>query len=63
MDSEDKRLSKLYRKMLTSNESKAFFIFEKLNPETKRQLKGKLKQNGSKQAIHLLEKLNQIVNL
>lgn len=61
MDIEDKRLSKLYRKILTSNDSKAYFIFEKQNPETKRMLKSKLRQNGSNQALTLLNKLEHII--
>jgi hypothetical protein len=53
----DKKVSKIYRKMLTSNEIKAVIIYEKLSDELKFTIKNKLNQNGSKRAKDLLHRL------
>lgn len=60
MDDSEKRISKLYRKLVTSNEVKAFLVFEKCDEEIKQKLKHKLSSNGSKQAKHILSKLQNI---
>lgn len=57
MDDDDKRVSKLYRKILTSNEIKAFMLYENLNSETKVKIKNKMMQNGSAQANQILKQL------
>lgn len=51
------KVSKIYRKLITSNEVKAFMIFEKLDGELKQQVRRKLGQSRSKQALDLLKKL------
>ncbi|WP_181833087.1 hypothetical protein [Bacillus taeanensis] len=43
--------------MITSNDVKAFMIFEKLNSNMKVMLRKKLGQNGSERASHLLKML------
>lgn len=60
MDESEKRISKLYRKLVTSNEVKAFLVFEKCDDESKRKLLYKLESNGSEQAKHILSKLQNI---
>jgi hypothetical protein len=57
MQSNSKVVSKIYRRLVTSNEAKAYMIFEKLDDELKFKVRKKLDQNGSKQAIDLLKKL------
>jgi hypothetical protein len=53
----EQNISKLYRRMITSNDVKAFMIFEKLNTNMKVMLRKKLGQNGSERASHLLKML------
>lgn len=60
MDESEKRISKLYRKLVTSNEVKAFLVFEKCDDESKRKLLYKLESNGSEQAKYILSKLQNI---
>lgn len=60
MDDGEKRISKLYRKIVTSNEVKAFLVFEQCDDEIKVKLKKKLQDNDSEQARHVLSKLQNI---
>lgn len=53
----EKKLSKIYRKMLTSNELKATLIYHELSDDFKRKIKKMLTQNGSRGALDLLERL------
>lgn len=57
MGLEDKRVSKIYRKIVTSNEIKAYGIYERLDEDMKEAVIGKLTQNGSHKANEMLEKL------
>ncbi|WP_228409585.1 hypothetical protein [Radiobacillus deserti] len=60
MGDDDKRVSKLYRKVMTSNEMKAFLILEKCDDAIKKELKLKLERNGSTRARDMLERLQNI---
>lgn len=60
MDDSDKRVSKTYRKILTSNEAKAFMVYENLTEEMKQKVRKKMLLNGSKKAQHILNKLQHI---
>jgi hypothetical protein len=53
----EKKLSKIYRRMLTSNELKAILIYADLSDEIKKKIKLMLNQNGSKRALDLLQRL------
>jgi hypothetical protein len=57
MDPSDKQVSKVYRKLITSDDFKAYIIYEKLNDQMKIKIKTKLTQNGSVRANMLLNKL------
>jgi hypothetical protein len=57
MDNYQKTVSKVYRRIVTSNEVKAYMIFERLDEDLKGKIKLKLNQNGSGQALMLLKKL------
>jgi hypothetical protein len=45
---------------MTSNEMKAFLIFEKCDEDMKEQLVQKLENNSSRRAKHMLDKLQNI---
>jgi hypothetical protein len=53
----EKKLSKIYRKLLTSNELKALLIYHDLSDDFKRKIKMMLNQNGSRRALDLLNRL------
>ena len=57
MDPSDKQVSKVYRKLITSDDFKAYIIYEKLNDQMRIKIKTKLTQNGSVRANTLLHKL------
>ena len=57
---DNRRVSKLYRKVITSNELKAFLILENCNEETKELVKQKLEQNNTEHAKLLLSKIQNL---
>ncbi|WP_078548841.1 hypothetical protein [Litchfieldia alkalitelluris] len=59
MDPSDKEASKIYRKLITSDDFKAFILYEKLNTQMRMKVMTKLNQNGSSQANVLLKKLEK----
>ncbi len=60
MDPEERKLSKLYRRLLTANEVKAILVFEKLDDHTKERVRKKCIDNGSTRAISLLSKFDKL---
>ncbi|MBM7587058.1 hypothetical protein JOC86_003610 [Bacillus pakistanensis] len=58
-DPSSKKVSKIYRKLVTSNEVKAYLIYERLNDEMKAKLREKLKENQSASSQHLLKLIDQ----
>ena len=60
MTKREKGISKVYRKIVTSNEVKAFLIFEKCDEEMKEKLKRKLENNGTEQTRHILNRLQNV---
>ncbi|MCT2536543.1 hypothetical protein NC661_03210 [Aquibacillus koreensis] len=60
MATKQRSISKLYRKLVTSNEMKAFLIFEKCDESTKEILKKKLSEADSNQAKNILNKIQNV---
>lgn len=60
MDTDERKLSKLYRKIVTADRIKAIMLFERLNHDEKERIRSKFIENGSEQAISLLEKLDNV---
>ncbi len=60
MSTKNRSISKLYRKIVTSNEVKAYLIFENCDEPTKEILKKKLSEANSYQAQNLLKKVQNI---
>ncbi|MCP3739325.1 hypothetical protein [Rossellomorea sp. BNER] len=58
-DPSSKKVSKIYRKLVTSNEVKAYLIYERLNDDMKAKLREKLKENQSASSQHLLKLIDQ----
>ncbi|MGP4041256.1 hypothetical protein ACTWP4_15350 [Gracilibacillus sp. D59] len=52
-------VSKLYRKIITSNEMKVFRILENCDEELKERLMKKMENNGSESAKNMLQKLQR----
>lgn len=59
MDTDDRKISKLYRRMMTSDEIKASILYKRLDEPVKVKLRDKFKQNGSKQAMSVLYRLDE----
>ncbi len=59
MDPIDKEASKIYRKLITSDDFKAYILYEKLNDQMRMKIISKLNQNGSVRANILLKKLEK----
>ncbi|WP_102027916.1 hypothetical protein [Salirhabdus sp. Marseille-P4669] len=60
MDVEDKRISKLYRKILTSSEMIGLITYQKLDEDTQQKVKAKMIENGSDSARKVLMRLQYI---
>jgi len=60
MDPSDKKISKLYRKLITSDDYKAYILYERLNDQMRTKVKMKLTQNGSVRANYLLKRLENL---
>ncbi len=63
MDVDERKISKLYRKILTSNEMTSLMTFQRLDKDTQEKVKEKMIENGSKTARRILtriEYLNEI---
>ncbi|MFD2655514.1 hypothetical protein [Gracilibacillus thailandensis] len=59
MVDDERDVSKLYRKIITSNEMKAFLIIEKCDEELKQRLMSKMENNGSQNTKDMLQKLQR----
>jgi hypothetical protein len=60
MDVDDKRISKLYRKILTSDEIIGLMTFQKLDKETQKKVREKMIENGSVTARKMLMQLQYL---
>lgn len=60
MRTKQRSVSKLYRKIVTANEVKAFLIFENCDERTKEILKKKLSEANSNQAKNILAKVQSM---
>ncbi|QGH34627.1 hypothetical protein GI584_11545 [Gracilibacillus salitolerans] len=63
MVDDEQSVSKLYRKVLTSSEVKAFLILEKCDDELKQELMKKLEENDSVKARVMIKRLHRRLNL
>ncbi|MBU8905310.1 hypothetical protein [Desertibacillus haloalkaliphilus] len=59
MDTDERKLSKLYRKIVTSDETKAILLYGRLDDELKERVRKRCIQNGSERAIQLLNQIDQ----
>ncbi|WP_138416674.1 hypothetical protein [Aquibacillus sediminis] len=60
MGASERGVSKLYRKLVTSSDVKAFLIFEKCDESTKQILKEKLAKANSTNAQDILKKIQNV---
>ncbi len=60
MSTKQKSVSKLYRKIITSNEVKAFLTFERCDKPTKEILKKHLSEANSYHAKNILRKIQHM---
>ncbi|SES96937.1 hypothetical protein SAMN05421676_102239 [Salinibacillus kushneri] len=60
MDEEEKRVSKMYRRILTSDETKGLITFQRLDKSTQEKVKSKMVQNGSSSAYKILKRINHL---
>ena len=60
MSTKQRSVSKLYRKIVTSNEVKAFLILERCDDPTKEILKKKLSETNSTHAQNILKKVENM---
>ncbi|MBB6451861.1 osmotically-inducible protein OsmY [Salirhabdus euzebyi] len=59
MDVEDKKVSKMYRKILTSNEVIGLMAYQNMDGAMQEKVRQKMLQNGSVSARTILNKINQ----
>ncbi|MRG86872.1 hypothetical protein [Salinibacillus xinjiangensis] len=57
MDVEDKRVSRMYRRILTSNETKGLITFQRMDKSMQEKVKQKMVQNGSDSAHKILKRI------
>ncbi|GAA0490422.1 hypothetical protein GWK91_00720 [Virgibacillus sp. MSP4-1] len=60
MEEEEKRVSKLYRRILTSDETQGLITFQRLDRNTQEKVKRKMVQNGSNSAYKVLRRINNL---
>ncbi|WP_180994087.1 hypothetical protein [Bacillus sp. Marseille-P3661] len=57
MTLDDRKLSKVYRKIITADKIKAIWLYEKLDDKLKEDFRKRCIQNGSPGALKMLEQL------